>query len=363
VTKQLQADRPGSWKIVKERWKQAKPYNLPLQYLIRDTSTSSGELFGESTSYLGYANSALEASTWQMHANQLVFESQLASEVDQALNNARSRFSSKLSESAEVLVNLAERRQTMEMVSQRAIQLYRFTRELRRFNFHQAARELKLPSAPPGVRKKAHAFANNFLEYHLGWAPLVCDIGNAVNFLSDPIPLVPVHGRGKRVPISSTYFQNLYPPYKEWMKGEAEGWVGAYMGAKVRVNNSNLWLSNRLGLINPGTVALELVPFSFIADWFVNIFDYFGQFTEFSGIDVIDPYYGWRAMLKCRGEYHYIIPGQTTRNGFVVHSEGSYLRRSLGIPNVTFGIRPAWRLSPSRALTAISLLIQQGIRP
>lgn len=58
--------------------------------------------------------------------------------------------------------------------------------------------------------------------------------------------------------------------------------------AGVVVTNPNLWLGNKLGLINPLSVAWDLVPWSFVANMFVNIGQLLGSLTDLAGLSLRD---------------------------------------------------------------------------
>lgn len=61
-------------------------------------------------------------------------------------------------------------------------------------------------------------------------------------------------------------------------------------GATFSVENANIWQLNQLGLINPVSVAWEVVPLSFILNWFYPIGQFLSSATDFAGLSVKD---GW----------------------------------------------------------------------
>jgi hypothetical protein len=62
------------------------------------------------------------------------------------------------------------------------------------------------------------------------------------------------------------------------------------MGCEAIVSNDVLFVMNRTGLINPATVAFDLVPFSFILDWFGNFSQMFAAPTDFFGVSLSNYY-------------------------------------------------------------------------
>jgi hypothetical protein len=56
--------------------------------------------------------------------------------------------------------------------------------------------------------------------------------------------------------------------------------------AGVDIANPNLWLANRMGVINPAVVAWDLVPWSFVVNMFVNVNAVLGSFTDLVGLNL-----------------------------------------------------------------------------
>lgn len=356
-------DGPGSFYERRERYRQARPYDLVLPYSFSRTRTTAARTWGEQD-FGGMANASTIKGPWQMYASYNLLSDQLWEYASQAQNIARGKFSAKLGEEAGWLLNLAQRTQAMDMIYSRAMQLYIFCRQLRRFDFPAAARTLGIHQDPRyhrytknRLRRTSRAFSSNFLEFHFGWSPLVGDIGASIELLDGPIPFGRFYGQG-RVPVEENFDRLIDINYGESQVGRIRGFVSSRVGAEVHVTNANLWLANRLGLTNPALVAWDAVPWSFVVDWFVNVSDYLGQFTEFNGVAIKNAFTTTYARVTGFGAYYVTVQ----QRGFEVHSESIYTTRVNGLPSITLGIRPPWLLSPRRAAAAISLLIQRGIR-
>jgi hypothetical protein len=54
----------------------------------------------------------------------------------------------------------------------------------------------------------------------------------------------------------------------------------------LEVVNPNLHTIQQMGLTNPLVVAWELIPFSFVADWFIQVGDYLTALTALQGLTV-----------------------------------------------------------------------------
>jgi hypothetical protein len=254
-------------------------------------------------------------------------------------------------------VNLAEYNQSVGMVVNRATQLFRFTKKLNRFDFVGAGKELGLGKVPKGVRRKSKALANNWLEYHFGWEPLVKDIGAAVEQLQSPGP------KDKKIVAKAT----LHDQFTDHPAGSSPLWTDdkytmkTRISARISVSNPNLYLANQMGFVNPLSVAWELVPFSFVVDWFGNVGDVLSSMTDFVGLDVQSAQWTYlsdnfrkRWSPYARGFDDLPAPfGATYRSVYVVRRTGAAL------PGPTLAIKPFRGFSPARGATAISLLLQQ----
>lgn len=188
--------------------------------------------------------------------------------ADEAWSNVRSKV---LDQDFNAPVFLAEASKTVDMVFGKAQQLHRAYRAFRRGNLVAARNALGVNSSK--------GWSNNWLEYKYGWMPVLQDIHGAARTLAD-IQYKPrnhvFHSRVKSVAMWNGNGMNGAIHY------EAKAWC------RVRVNTPSLSLGNKIGLLNPLTVAWELVPFSFVADWFVNIGDCIAESTAFTGLTVLD---------------------------------------------------------------------------
>lgn len=378
VTLRRSVDGADSVMFSRTRAKQVKPYSLNAPYYVRLTRThsASGSGYGWGDTFGGLAN----ANTGKSYPESLRYATppDFADEVFvQMMNKTRSKFINKMSASAETLVNLAERKQAMTMMTNRVTQLYSFAKRLNKFDLFGAASELGLSFPPRAVdrverslrrRQRARTFANVWLEFHFGWEPLVKDIYSAAELLDQPFKPGPIKA-GVHLPHSIRVVRKA-GAYNDWAGGDFTtythtGFRHTRIQAMMRITNPNLYLLQKTGMLNPATVAWELVPFSFVVDWFVNVGDYLQQFTEGLGVDLVDACYSYRWKDECASvkEFENWMPyAPPPLTGFqsIVSSDSAY-QRVLGFPNVRLRTRLPWNLSPSRGLTAISLLIQQGI--
>jgi hypothetical protein len=328
----------AQWGFESRTWyRQRKPYNLPLTY-------------GHARAVVIPLSEAAMGTEYYMPLAYLV-RNDFSWLQEVARNKAYSRFLDKIKpDQAELGAALAERKQSMEMIANRSLQLLRFVRAVKKFRFGEAAKVLGLSSVPKGVRAKGRAFASNVLEYSFGWAPMIGDIGNAINVLQSGVPPLAAKGRAKEQTQGVGF----------WMEGvnrhdyDLTVYAMVHYGAKVQVNNPNLFLANQLGLVNPASVLWEVVPFSFVVDYFVNVNKFLASFTDFWGVDLIDPY----TTLGILSQSDEMLSGPTTSFQRFVGYSYSRNRQPGPIPGPTLRRAP-WKLSPQRALTSVALLLQQ----
>jgi len=355
-------DGCGSFLEQSVRTKQSKPYNTPAQYTMNRVYTTSAKLFGQTLSHSGMANA--NAYKGDYLCDPVGGMSCTVTEIDQAINSARSKLVDSMNEQALWAVNYAQRRMAIDMMYSRVQQLLLFSRRLRRGDFNGAAHALGVrPDA--GIqrrykfdaRKDAKDYGNAWLEYHFGWEPLIKDIGNTIDILQQPVPGGVVSVKGRKIEIEERFFQTINNSFKEYQIRELKGSVRAKAGVEFYVTDSDAYLANRMGFVSPLGVVWELIPYSFVIDWFTNVGDFLNQWSDFVGLTLRNPWYGYTMHIgSSRYEYHYTTGG--ILHGQEVLQTGLYSRRMLGMPGVTLNMRPPKRLSVVRAATAISLLVK-----
>ncbi|DAD51118.1 TPA_asm: maturation protein [ssRNA phage SRR7976301_8] len=361
-------DAPGSFAYLQAgRTRQVRPYNKPTAYYTYTSNCERATKGSAMFDYLGWANAA---SAKAFPALCPGCESSFP-ESAYAVNAARAKFLDELSNSVETAVNYAERKQSLGMISRRASQLGRIADFVRNGEFSRVQHELDLRNRyssswrkrsnkwvktwtlrrrrNPRRYAKSGAAADAFLEISFGWKPLLNDIVTATTLLwNTPSGDFRVNGRRFVATYSSLQVGGT-------TKVDTTITFRASMGATVSVSNPNLWLANQLGLLNIPGIAWELVRFSFLLDYVVNVGEWLGQWTDFSGLSLVDPWYSVTSSDGvCKVKYFY-SPG----NELETVSTYSHHRRHLGIPGVTLSVAPYNPLNAFRAGISISLLIQK----
>jgi len=128
--------------------------------------------------------------------------------------------------------------------------------------------------------------------------PLLADIYDSYGALLDDIP----YGRVKTGATTVASRQQAAP----LSEGSAVARLRASYSAEVKVTNPNLFLLNKLGLINPAIVLWDLVPWSFLINRVINIPSFLESFTANVGLVI--------------GDHSLVRAGKTTQHATVRNS-------------------------------------------
>jgi len=322
-------------------YKQKPPFNLPLVYEARKGDVMRAE-----------GSSLVQDASG-------VASSQIASQAthDDVKNRAREKFKSLVSDPASLGVTFAEMNQAVTMMRDRAIQLYRFSRAVRKFQFSDAASILKLGIRPKGVSRHK-SFANNWLEFHFGWEPLIKDLYQSLDVYTRGLP--PFKASCMAQSVWNSYSGTSTGPI--WSNSAHIRVVYSKVGGTISVNNPNSYLMASLGLANPSVVAWELVPFSFVVDWFTTVGQCLSASTDFLGLTIINGYTvsgeKGSSLYKAFNAYN-VAPNTLYRE---THLSALRMKRATGIPTPTLMIRPYKTMSITRAATAVALLVTVGLK-
>lgn len=257
----------------KQGQRQAAPYDRALPYSMREVSVTS--------TTIPSPGSGLAQSLYDVRARR-AFETAL---FDKLKITAYDRFLSKLGDRASFGENLAELGQTAEMVIGRFTQIRDFTVAVRGKRYQQAAEILLMKEQPRKVTP-IKAAADNWLEYWYGVRPLVGDIYAGIRILSDVVSSKHITASAKDTDVVWNQGDTARFSSNQVLTGKASVRYGAY----VQVTNPNLYLLNRLGLLNPVQLGWQVTKYSLVVDWFYNVEQYLGTMTDFVGLSLSQAY-------------------------------------------------------------------------
>lgn len=256
---------------------------------------------------------------------------------------------------AQMAVNLAQSRQALSMVTTRTLQIVRAISQARRGRLVDAA-EILIKGSGRHARKmtKKKIVADSWLELSFGWAPLYSDIYQACEVLQSSIPTTRIRGSGLDT------FNNVNASgdfgFMRWQQMVVSSKI-VRLSAELDTINPNLMLASNLGLTNPAVVAWDLVPFSFVIDWFLPVGKFLNSFDAQLGFSLRNGCGSYE--LKSYASLTESYSNGSSVSGFADARE--YQRDGVGsfpLPNFGSRVQP---LSGSiwRAATSVALVVQQ----
>lgn len=266
--------------------------------------------------------------------------------VQQGINRAYNKLVGKVEEEAMMAVNYAERAQAMKSMTKSLDRMAAAFYLLDKGRRHAAMKKLGMKLSGSRWSRPKDA-AGLWLEWHFGWEPLMGDVYNAVKVLSHDSP----DDRWPRGSGRSQYVKVQPNSYYKWSQNLEITWR-VKMGCNVTVINPRLWQLNQLGLTNPATVAWELIPWSFLVDWFVPVGNFLKSFTDFTGVRIEEPF----TTIYGTGNDNQVYRDASGNTGILM-SEAYGVKRHNALLGPKIVFQPPSRLSPVRGLTAISLLL------
>lgn len=238
-----------------------------------------------------------------------------------SISKAVQRFYSNAKElQSSIGVTIAEAPRTFRLVADTATRIARAFKHLRRGQIGQAFNSLNysdrllerrlrnqyllsMRRARGSLQKRDAAFnfaSQAWLEAQYGWRPLISEVFNACEdlasrFIAEPAD-ISIRG-GYSYKGSYTWSVNTSGAWESlgWPKGytlnapsdsnKLERKIGYVV--YVKVIDDSLRTRKNLGMTNPAEVAWELLPWSFVIDWFVPIGDYLQALTATQGVQFL----------------------------------------------------------------------------
>lgn len=251
------------------------------------------------------------------------------------------------SRKAEIAQTLAEAGKSFDLLVDGATTLLKVAIAVKRGNIGLALKHL-------GVRD-ARSIGKRYLQYVYGVKPLASDIYGAYQLFKEGLEVRP------RIKATRTITE-------QFQRNGALGWnssKGPYNSGKLSVrthleavlSDQYLRTAQRAGIINPVSLAWELMPWSFVIDWVIPVGKLIEASTAASGLTF---HSGWRvALVDSEGDwYQSAPPGWNGSNSVGYHVSHWGFRRD---PLAKFPIPKPFYVSPfktAKALNAVALLTQ-----
>lgn len=204
------------------------------------------------------------------------------------------------SQSMSVFETVFEGRKTVELILATLARMVSSARAARRGDMGGAARHLGVSWTK---RKPAGGLSDRWLALRYGWQPLCYEVYGALEGTYNAMKLYPglvQHAKGQ----AKISIVKGYPVHQEYGNGTSYPHSGSVSYPSLvrlavdsseddilqaqafcvyRITNPTLAASTMFGLSNPLLVGWELLPLSFVADWFVNVSDVLGQLDAWTG--------------------------------------------------------------------------------
>lgn len=181
-----------------------------------------------------------------------------------------------------------------------------------------------LPQSRKWVKKGIKDASSAWLEFTFGWSPLVQDVRQQMKVLErDYLVYQPIRKTVNRNDINRT---------KVYMFEDVFAQLDTRMTFKglISVKNPNSDLMNRLGFSDPLQVAWDFIPFSFVADWALNVNGWLKNMNTFANVDVKNPTLSTTSVNYYHASYRdYWAPGWPYKT---LDGSYRYFRREITLP-------------------------------
>lgn len=320
---------------------QLKRSQLPGNHYGMSVKQSGGEGFSSETRFeLPYPTKVTyTSSTDSRIANSFFPFFYGLSAEEEARNKAIQRLNAQMSEIKSNLAQLfAERKQVANLIASTAERLVYAARALKRGDLYMLYGALGLNSGGISVREikrinstdPARRLAVHWLEYQYGWKPLLQDVWGISELLSSRI--MRDQGLSKLVATASASARR---PFTH----EADGYAGILTDSShyrivswVTLDNEATNALAETGISNPGLLAWELLPYSFVIDWFLPVGNYLASMTAHDGFYFKRGTVGIKRSGSCMKDFSRTIKirnvSTTTQKGFSWFKEFAYSRRT-----------------------------------
>lgn len=255
-----------------------------------------------------------------------------------------------LGERSELGTTLAEYHSALQMVEGGALRLAKAALALKKGRFRDflgALNAKPLPKHRHWVRSSPKIASTLWIEYWFGWSPTINDIQAAGRILdSEP----PVGSIPFKVATGLKWQMSRKPTYSTPLGYEVDCQSYAKAGGSFTLVNPNLALAQRMGLLNPLTIVVNVTAWSWLLGWFINLNQWVDSLTAFSGYK----------FMNCYVTRYTVFQGQKRTQDWPTgwnyyNVQGMFTRRYLRLPVVRLHFK-SFNLSLTRAATAVSLL-------
>lgn len=265
---------------------------------------------------------------------------------------------------ANLAQDFAQLHQTLSIITNAASTIARAGIQVKNGNVFGAVRTL-WRNAPPRYRsgnrppRFTRSAANNWLQLQYGWKPLLSDIEGVLKAIPN---LMAGGGFVGRVTASAEQRSVVTSQFNSWLipspiKGQTVQQIDTRcrIGIRYRIASPLQAFLNQTGFTNPINLLWEVLPFSFVADWFLPIGNYLEGLTAFQGLEFMDGYQVLFTRESCISAIH----GQSIdagSGGTLQDSQGDYAREWVLLDRTKLTAFPSqsFSWSPSNGLSRVT---------
>lgn len=230
-------------------------------------------------------------------------------------------------------VAIGEGRETSRMVKNAASGIFNSVRSLKKGRVDDAVRHLTRAAAGNSTSSTGRPgkldtkdISSQWLAIQYGWKPLLNDVYNSAKAFEHLS--APPRTRKVRASYSISGRGNASTSPSNW---SANSRRRITYRLELTISENLASAPRSLGLLNPLQVAWELVPFSFVADWFIPVGDYLNAVTA------TPPHVDTVALLGIKDEAVTEVSGSNIintstylPNGFYFHEKKVHIERVPG---------------------------------
>lgn len=342
----------GSRYWSRQIYRQQKPYDLPLPYSRDDRGVGNDIGWGTNANMTNTQKANVYGTRSPPRIEDL--PSWFKTSVE---NQARERLMNKIGSEALLWATLYEAKRSINMMANDLERARTLFLRLPPGLLHAVKRATLIQEVGRiGVYGVGKTLADDVLKVYFGYKPIMSDVQTCAENLSKDFDPVCVDSSAKRRDVSltsSTLESN-------WWRKKSEWWYKSKMGCYAKVANPNQFLAQKLGLVNPFATAWELMQWSFVIDYFVNVGQFVGSLTETYGLQLTKPW--TRNTMGSFTDYlsrDYNLVTHVIRGEYDTGIWYRACRASTGLPSVRLGFRQfSLGKDLSRLVTSSALLLQ-----
>jgi hypothetical protein len=220
-----------------------------------------------------------------------------------------------------------------------------------------------------GVVGKAKAASSMYLLYRYGFSPLVKDVAQGYEGLSKALGMIRQTSRGAAADSKTSVTTSAGGSWGTWTYTKQWSQYDSLSVRAMSLDEYEASMGFNVGFSTKDLLTLpwELIPYSFVVDWFLNIGDVIGAITPTFGVQQLGSCLvtEWESLVDFTSYgYHVTSPSLVTSlstpGGFSCQMKSLNKARTVGLPAPGLTIKSDFRLtSLTRCADAVALVVQR----